>query len=322
MCFLELNSQNQIISKYPYTKCPLFQVVFNLAIPDHDAGVFNPPFHSQMVSESPLDKLVDIVLSGFRRWDAVYFLQITENGYLYENTLAFFPLYPLVVRGIANSVFLPFQYFLTYSNILLLTSVTVNVILFIKSAETLFELGRHVIDNDIIAYKASLLFCISPSSVFFSAPYSECLYFYLTINGLLNLEKSNMFKAVVFLGLSFSTRSNGVLNIGYFLFFVLKKTIGQIHSLWNAAMRNIQMCLTIPWIFMTFTVIPYTFLIMVFVMPFILYQLYSYKLYCVGDFSFTIPGSLIQYAKENSLKLPGSNVPSTWCNDSIPLAYR
>jgi phosphatidylinositol glycan class V len=34
-----------------------------------------------------------------------YFLHVANNGYTYENTLAFFPLYPILVRGTAEVIY-------------------------------------------------------------------------------------------------------------------------------------------------------------------------------------------------------------------------
>ena len=98
------------------------------------------------------------MFEGFHRWDGVYFLHVAEYGYSYENTLAFFPLYPFMVRLMANSVFAPLQYLMNYSNVLLTTSVLLNFWLFIKAAKTLYLLGEKVLGDETLAFKAAQLF--------------------------------------------------------------------------------------------------------------------------------------------------------------------
>lgn len=300
----------------------LFQVVTNLLIPDHDAGVFNPPSNGTTCTATYLDRTINVLLGGLRRWDAIYFTHIAQYGYTYENTLAFFPLFPVSVRIIASFVFYPLSFVVSYQNLILISSLFLNILLFVKSAEILFWLGRYVLKNDLIAYKASLLFCINPASIFFSAPYSECLYFYLTLNALLHLEKKHMLTSMLFVSLSFLARSNGALNICYFLYVVLRENIPRIQSLRRAAFVNIQTFVTAFWIFFVFTIIPCSALLVISITPFILYQIYCYKTYCVSEYSIDVPEILITYGKENYLKVQGFGAPSAWCNDAIPLAYR
>ncbi|KAK1586220.1 hypothetical protein Q3G72_000279 [Acer saccharum] len=60
------------------------------------------------------------------------------------------------------------------------------------------------------AFRASILFCFNPASIFYSSIYSESLYALFSIGGL-NI-------AVICLALSGCARSNGVINAGYFCF--------------------------------------------------------------------------------------------------------
>ena len=56
-------------------------------------------------SSRPLDSAVTFLTSGLTRWDGQYFLHIANNGYSYENTLAFFPLYPVTIRAVADILY-------------------------------------------------------------------------------------------------------------------------------------------------------------------------------------------------------------------------
>ncbi|KAJ8924640.1 hypothetical protein NQ315_000791 [Exocentrus adspersus] len=147
----------------------LLQYVSNVIIPDHEAGVFVSP--QNRTEYSSADKTVYHFLGGFLRWDAQYFMHIAIYGYTYENTLAFFPLYPLTVRFFAFVLY-PILPSLSFNSTVLLTSIVLNIILFVFSAKLLYKLSAIIFEEDV-AYKSTLLFIFNPASVFFSAPYSE-----------------------------------------------------------------------------------------------------------------------------------------------------
>lgn len=290
--------------------------------PDHDAGVFNPGKKGQRTdSQTYLDHIITLFLGGFKRWDGVYFTHIAEHGYTYENTLAFFPLFPLFIRTFSNTVLFPLQFVMSFESVILISSTLVNAFIFVKTAETLYQLGKLVTSNDTIAYTASLLFCINPASVFMSAVYSECIFSYLTVTALLKLEEGRKCTAAVYLAFTCLTRSNGLLNLGYLAYILAKKALQTLGRLYKASMMNLNMLITIPWIYLTTTIVPYIMLMVISVLPFVIYQYYCYQLYCMKKYSLDIPDGIIQYARIEGLKIP-SDESSEWCNSSLPLAYR
>ena len=76
-------------------------------VPDHDARVFTwvQSSANEEGGVTLTDKFVNATLGGLSSWDGQYFLHVADNGYTYENTLAFFPLYPMVVRLLAEVVY-------------------------------------------------------------------------------------------------------------------------------------------------------------------------------------------------------------------------
>lgn len=53
--------------------------------------------------EIQLDTPAKHLLNVFLRWDALYFLHIAEEGYVYEQETAFFPVMPLLAKLLANT---------------------------------------------------------------------------------------------------------------------------------------------------------------------------------------------------------------------------
>ena len=299
-----------------------FQVVFNVLIPDHDAGVYNPPHPDEYNPDVP-DHVVGFLLGGFRRWDSIYILNVAEYGYVYENALAFFPLYPIMVRAVASLILFPLELFMTYQSILLIAGVLINFVLMDELATTLFKLGQKVTGNDRIAYVGALLFCINPATVFMSAPYTETLFLYISVLGMLNLENDNKLWASICFGVSGITRSNGLLNIGYLVYRLAKSSIKQIKIFKQGMFKDFETFCTSLWILFSMYFIPYACLILTSLLPFMAYQYYCYVLMCTNtlDSKVYIPNHIRDYVKVRPyLKLYGEP-PSPWCNDSIPLAY-
>ncbi|KOX76242.1 GPI mannosyltransferase 2 [Melipona quadrifasciata] len=182
------------------------QFIFNLLCPDHDADAFKSPTDkSEQVSL--YDSLITILFGGLARWDGEYFLHIAKYGYTYENTLAFYPLYPLLIRIISVPIKKIFFVLNIHSSVLI-AAMLVNVICFVKSAVIFYDLSKAVLKTTNVAYKAAILYCINPATIFFSAAYSESLFAYLTYYSMLRSIKLDPYVSFP-IGLSILTRSNG-----------------------------------------------------------------------------------------------------------------
>lgn len=79
----------------------LLAYLSNLFVDDYDSA---SDTILQPLSSSPLlNHLARPALAVFLRWDAFYFLHIAEQGYIYEQEHAFFPLVPLMARAVART---------------------------------------------------------------------------------------------------------------------------------------------------------------------------------------------------------------------------
>nr|XP_047929012.1 GPI mannosyltransferase 2 [Anser cygnoides] len=197
----------------------LLQAVFDLLIPDHAADAFSPP---RLPEPGAWDVLAERLLGGLARWDAEHFLFIAERGYLYEHNCAFFPLYPLSLRAVAEGALWPLQPLLRLRSRLLLSAVLLNSLFSVLAAAALYELGCGVLRCRRAAFLAALLFCISPANVFMAAAYSESMFACLAFGAMWRLEKGQSWLSALLFSLASGVRANGLVNAGFFLYSCAK----------------------------------------------------------------------------------------------------
>ncbi|QQP32468.1 GPI mannosyltransferase 2 [Caligus rogercresseyi] len=276
--------------------------VSNVLIPDHDAyDVFKwikVPLDSETnnVAEEeeealtgggpkPLDAVLSALFDGLSKWDGQHFLHIANNGYTYEKSIAFFPLFPQIVYLGGHFIhWCQIEYdLLSYSVCLLLASTIINFICFVLAALVLFELSRKVLKDEYLAYKASLFFCINPASIFFSAAYSESLYSLTSFYAMLKIERSFKLQVSLLLLFPSATRANGFLNVGFSLY----------------KMANI----------LGDALVPAFFSLLLGIFPFVFTQWYAFMNFCrLTKSDRNTSRAIIDYARFNpELKLPSDD---------------
>jgi Mannosyltransferase (PIG-V) len=148
--------------------------------------------------------LADPVLSPLARWDAAWYLRIADSGYAGSDVrAAFFPLYPLLIRGLAT----PFG---ASPAALLLAAYAVALGAFLAALVLLhrlvaLELGR------ALAQPTLLLLAVFPAAVFFGAPYSESLFLLLAVGAFYAARTDRWAWAGAAAAGAAATRSAGVL---------------------------------------------------------------------------------------------------------------
>ncbi|KAK8726465.1 hypothetical protein OTU49_010265 [Cherax quadricarinatus] len=297
------------------------QAVSNLLIPDHQADAFISPEDPSVPVSWP-DQLVKILLGGLVRWDAQYFLHIAQYGYTHENTLAFFPLFPLTVRFITVILNVPLQFIFNYYSVLLISAVLINFYLFIKTAVVFHKLSEEVLRNQVLAYRAALLFCVNPASVFFTAPYSEGLFAFLTFSALLMNETRSTSTAAMVFGLASSARSNGLVNVGFILYRKLQDCSNYFYKIRNATTESGQLSLLLVLVLtFNYTLIPLFIGCFLVILPFALFQMWCYNMYCGEEGSSpSLAPHLEMFVRSNFLHSPDLG-EAEWCYNFPPLAY-
>jgi len=153
----------------------------------------------------PLGGFGDVVLSPLAHWDSVWFLGIADTGYGSADSprTAFFPLYPLLTRGVAELGGGSRGALLIAAYLVSLAALLGALVLLYRL--TALELGRRA------ATPAVLLLCVFPASLFLGAPYSESLFLLSSLGAFYAARTGSWAWAGVAAGAASATRSAGLL---------------------------------------------------------------------------------------------------------------
>ncbi|KAM3264652.1 hypothetical protein T459_01671 [Capsicum annuum] len=220
-------------------------------------------------------------------WDSVYFVRIAECGYEYEQTYAFLPLLPICISLLSRTAFAPFVPFIGQRAVLGLSGYVLNYFAFVLAAFYLYRLSAIILKDSELALRASILFCLNPASIFYSAIYTESMYALCSIGGMYYLMRGSTNIATLWLALSGFARSNGVLNAGYICFQTM-------HMSYKAAF--VRKHAGVTFIVLLSGALRCLFIIS----PFIAFQAYGYYNMCVRG---------------------TSNEMRPWCKAKLPLLY-
>jgi len=137
------------------------------------------------------------------RWDASWYLIIAEYGYPRNppqgaSSLGFFPLYPLMTRGVEAVTGLGFK----------TSAVAVNMVAGAVAAVLVWRLARDVFDSDT-ADRAALLFCFFPGSYSLILAYSEGVFLAFSAGCLLLLHHRHFWWAALVGGIGSASRPTG-----------------------------------------------------------------------------------------------------------------
>lgn len=110
----------------------------------------------------------NLLLTVWGRWDAVHYIDIAVGGY-HGTDMAFFPLFPFLIRVVGS---------LAGSH--LIAGLLISNASFFFGLLYLYKLLEHEYDRSV-ARRAIFYVSIFPTAVFFSAVYTESLFFMLTV---------------------------------------------------------------------------------------------------------------------------------------------
>lgn len=137
------------------------------------------------------------------RWDTGYYMEIANRGYSFQGEeLAFFPAYPLLINFFSFDVPL-FRLWVAYG---------ITNLAFVIAAFLLWQ-QIHSEFNTSIAWTTLITLNVFPTSFFFSALYTESLFFLFAILVYWFSVRRQYFLAGLFVSAASLTRINGILLI-------------------------------------------------------------------------------------------------------------
>lgn len=195
----------------------LIQFASNVIIDDHNADAYRNKYFRAIEANSTKLLIPDTyqylykLIEGFTKWDSQYFLEISTNGYVSEQHLAFLPLFPVSISLFQQKIFerkaLSLKSLFPTTNLELEDPLVLNndIEIYMKSALigvvlnnfiffpvaclSLFGLTKLVKKkDDKYAKDVVWWFCFNPASIFFSACYSESLFSALTFTAIFIIE--------------------------------------------------------------------------------------------------------------------------------------
>ncbi|MGZ3496448.1 MAG: mannosyltransferase family protein [Vulcanimicrobiaceae bacterium] len=140
-----------------------------------------------------------LLLNVWGRWDAVHYLNIATIGY-HGTDMAFFPLYPLLIRILGNLI-----------GNHLVAGIIISTSAFFFGLLYLYKLVEHEFGDRTVARHAIFYVSIFPTAVFFSAVYTESLFFMLTVASFYYMREHRWLLAGIIGLLAAMTRVEGVL---------------------------------------------------------------------------------------------------------------
>ena len=150
-------------------------------------------------------------LDTFVRYDGNRYTAVAEDGYAADITnTAFFPLYPLIVRGMSYITSVPISYMLFVVSWVFMVLST--IVLFFWSR---FELQQR--KSDVSPWVTLGLVAIFPTSFFLILGYNESLFLFLTVSAIFAYRKKNYWLTAILAALSTATRVQGCAIVIFFI---------------------------------------------------------------------------------------------------------
>ncbi len=136
---------------------------------------------------------------SFGNFDGVHYLRIAQDGYAYQFTQAFFPLYPILIKIVS---------FITFGNFLI-AALLISNLAFLVGMFLFYKLVKKNFDEKT-AFWSCLFLLVFPTSFYFGAVYTEGIFFLMIVTTFYLLEEKKILLASIIGSFASATRLVGV----------------------------------------------------------------------------------------------------------------
>jgi Gpi18-like mannosyltransferase len=164
------------------------------------------PVPPHVYPSTPVD--VHGLLTSWNRWDAVHYTEIAQYGYRNYIDAAFFPLFPLLIRGVA---------FLLGNHGYIFIGMIISNLALLGALFVLYQIAADAL-GDQVGRRTILYLSIFPTALFFFAAYNESLFLLLTAGAFLAMRRQRWWIAGILGFLAALTRSAGILLVIPYLY--------------------------------------------------------------------------------------------------------
>ncbi len=206
----------------------------------------------QYTGDEVIGSKLNDVFGLFQRNDTYWYMDIAQNGYskikdpielgyvgedkVIQSSWAMFPLYPLTIKIIANTLSLNL---LQSAFIVSLIFSCISCVLFYLLAKSLFKVS----ENN--ALKSTIVFILFPFHYYFSMYYTEAMYFcFLAIGFLSVFHKKYWLTLLTIIPLTL-IRPNGIVSVLPIFLFFIEKEGG--YSYWWNVLKSVQLKKIFSW---------------------------------------------------------------------------
>jgi len=139
-------------------------------------------------------------LDFMSEWDGPHYLEIAQHGYVNNSLTAFFPLYPLLIRGMMFIIPPP-----------IISALIVSWLCLVGALYFYIKIIKEFVSKDkYVDLLGLMIFLFFPTAVFLVATYTEGLFALLSLSAIYAAIKHRYVIAGILAGLSTLTHPNGV----------------------------------------------------------------------------------------------------------------
>ena len=172
------------------------------------------------------------LVNMWSRWDAGWYLEIARSGYSYRpgypSSVAFFPLYPLLIRAVHTMLHLPSaDYWFLVSGIVISNICLIAALIYFYKILAL-DFSKNV------AARANFYLLIFPTTFFLSSVYAESLFLALILSAFFYARTNRWIVACILAALSVLCRSQGIIiGLPLFVEYLQQRNFNVRQIKWN-----------------------------------------------------------------------------------------